>query len=455
MIRGCPHLALPHQTNQRRVRCSGQCRMVLSSRSVIRRPMGARGNNLRRLLTTFQTLADLGSELTSETEFPRRANSVLTMIMEAMEARQGALFIFRERPALLSSVAAAGFAAFPENAVIPLLPRHVHALNSARGPQAISTKSWELFFSANGNIAPELFKCVAPLRVGGKLAGVLVLGHREEDASYAEDDLEALNMLGSYVALALQNFSLSESLASRVSEHLRLLGSVQTFYDNTLETFAQAIDIKHVNIHGHSLRVGRYSSGMAEALGMDAAEIAGIRAAGYLHDIGKVSVDKGLFGKAGALDAQEFRDMADHTVVGYQIVQNVQFPWANIPEIVRSHHERADHSGYPDALGSEDISLPVRITAVADTFDAMTTERPYRRRMSAGEALSEIVRLSPQKFDPSVVQALLIQVRRDAVGSNHTRFLEDRVICNIAPTDVDVLAAALNHKLTHGRTYSA
>ena len=75
--------------------------------------------------------------------------------------------------------------------------------------------------------------------------------------------------------------------------------------------------------------------------------------------------------------------------------------------------------------------------------------------MSAGEALSEIVRLSPQKFDPSVVQALLIQVRRDAVGSNHTRFLEDRVICNIAPTDVDVLAAALNHKLTHGRTYSA
>jgi putative nucleotidyltransferase with HDIG domain len=356
---------------------------------------------------------------------------------------------------MLAAVAASGFASFPEHAAIPLLPRHVHALTSARTPQVLSTKSWELFFSANGNVAPELFKCVAPLRVSGKLAGVLVLGHREGDASYNEDDLEALNLLGSYVALALHNHSLSESLASRVSEHLRLLGSVQSFYDNALETFAQAIDIKHVNIRGHSLRVGRYSAGIAEAIGMDAAEVAAIRAAGYLHDIGKVAVDKRLFGKSGALDAEEFREMADHTIVGYQIVQGVQFPWSNVPEIVRSHHERADHSGYPDALGNEDISLPVRITAVADTFDAMTSDRPYRRPLAAGEALSEIVRLAPQKFDPAVVQALLIQVRRDAVGSNRVRFLEDRVICNIAPTDVDVLAAALNHKLTHGRIFSA
>jgi HD-GYP domain-containing protein (c-di-GMP phosphodiesterase class II) len=173
-----------------------------------------------------------------------------------------------------------------------------------------------------------------------------------------------------------------------------------------------------------------------------------------LHDIGEVVVDKYLFGKPGALDAQEFREMADHTTVGHQIVQGVQFPWPKIPEVVRSHHERADHSGYPDALGNEDISLPVRITAVADTFDAMTTERPYRRPMTAGEAMSEIVRLSPQRYDPTVVQALLIQVRRDAVGSNRTRFLDDPIVCNIAPTDVDVLAAALNHKLTHGRVYS-
>jgi putative nucleotidyltransferase with HDIG domain len=417
--------------------------------------MGVKNQNFRRLLATFQTLAELGTELTSESGFAERAQSILKMVMDAVDAREGALFLLRERPALLAAVASSGFSSFPERGVIPLLPRHVHALTAARDPQVISSKSWELFLSSNGNIAPELFKCLVPLRVGGKLAGLLALGHRAEDSLYAEDDLEALRLTCHYVALAVHNHILSESLATRVSEHLRLLGSVQSFYDNALETFAHAIDIKHVNIRGHSVRVGRYSAGIAEAMGMDAAEVAGIRAAGYLHDIGKVSVDKRLFGKAGALDAEEFREMADHTTVGYQIVQGVHFPWPRVTEVVRSHHERADRSGYPDSLAIDEISMPVRIAAVSDTFDAMTTERPYRRPLAAGEALSEIVRITPQKFDPSVVQALLIQVRRDAVGSNRNRFLAEGTVCNIAPADVDVLAAALNHKLTQGRVYSA
>ncbi len=418
--------------------------------------MGVKNNNIRRLLATFQTLTELGTELTAEADFPQRADSILALVMDAVEAREGALLVLRDKPALLAAVAARGFPSFPERAAIPLLPRHVHALTAARAPQVLSSKSsWDSFLSANGNIAPELFKCVAPLRVAGKLVGALAMGRRGGDAAYADDDLEALNLLCNYVALAVHNYTLSESLAHRVSEHLRLLASVQGFYDNALETFAQAIDIKHVNIRGHSLRVGRYAAGIAEAMGMDAAEVAGIRAAGYLHDIGKVAVDKHLFGKPGALDAQEFREMADHTTVGFQIVQGVQFPWPKVAEVVRSHHERADRSGYPDSLGNDELSLPVRIAAVADSFDAMTSERPYRRPMTAGEALSEVVRIAPQKYDPTVVQALLIQVRRDAVGSNRTRFLDERVICNIAPADVDVLAAALSHKVNRGRVYSA
>jgi putative nucleotidyltransferase with HDIG domain len=417
--------------------------------------MAVKNQNFRRLLATFQTLAELGTELTSDDDFPDRARSILRMVMEAVDAREGALFVFRDRPALLAAAAWSGFSSFPERGAIPLLPRHVHALTAARDPQVLSSKSWESLLSANGNIAPELFKCIAPLRVSGKLVGAIALGRRSEDALYGEDDVEALKLLSHYIAVAVHNHTLSESLAARVSEHLRLLGSVQNFYDNALETFAQAIDIKHVNIHGHSVRVGRYSAGIAEAIGMDATEIAGIRAAGYLHDIGKVAVDKRLFSKAGALDADEFREMADHTTVGYEIVRDVHFPWPKVAEVVRSHHERADHSGYPDALGMEEVPIAVRIAGVADTFDAMTTERPYRHPMAVGEALSEIVRITPQKFDPVVVQALLIQVRRDAVGSNRSPFLADPVLCNIAAPDVDVLAAALNHKLTQGRVYSA
>src|SRR5438046_7918682 len=110
-----------------------------------------------------------------------------------------------------------------------------------------------------------------------------------------------------------------------MSEKVKLLASLHGFYDNALEAFASAIDVKHVNIHGHSLRVGRYASAIGEAMGMDPNDVAGLRSAGYLHDIGKVAVDKRLFGKPSSLDAEEFREMADHTIVGHQIVTDVQF----------------------------------------------------------------------------------------------------------------------------------
>ncbi len=417
--------------------------------------MGIKNTNFRRLLLTFQALAELGSEMTADSDFPQRAKTMLTTVMGAAAVREGALLLFRDRPAMLVSVAACGFALFPEQALIPLLPRHVHALIHARAPQVVSTKSWDSFLSTNGNVAPELFKCIAPLRVTGKLVGAIALGRREGDAAYDDDDLEALGLMSQYVAMAVHNHTLTESLAHRVSEHLRLLASVHNFYDNALETFANAIDIKHVNTRGHSLRVGRYAAGIAEAMGQETTEVAGIRAAGYLHDIGKVVVDKRLFGKPSKLDPEEFREVADHTVVGHQIVSGVDFPWPHVAEVVRSHHERADHSGYPDRLGLDEMPAEARIIAVADTFDAMTSERPYRHSLTVGEVLSEIVRIAPAKFDTAAVQALLVQVRRDAVGSNRSPFLDDRIVCNIAPTDVDVLASALNHKLTHGRVYSA
>ncbi len=417
--------------------------------------MGVKNDNFRRLLLTFQALSELGSEMTAETDFALRARSILSCVMEAADAREGALFVFRDKPAVLAAAAARGFVSFPEQALIPLLPKHVHALNNVRAPLPITRVSWEQYLSANGNVAPELFKCIAPLRVAGKLVGLIGLGRRDQDAAYGDDDLQAINMMSHYVALAVQNHALSESLAQRVAEHLKLLASVHNFYDNALETFANAIDIKHVNVRGHSLRVGRYAAGIADAMGMDQPDVSGLRAAGYLHDIGKVAVDKRLFAKPSALDEEEFREMADHTVVGHKIVQGVEFPWPKVPEVVRSHHERMDRSGYPDQLNSDAITMPARITAVADTFDAMTSERPYRPGMSVGEALSEIVRIAPLKFDTNAVQALLVQVRRDAVGRREARFLDDRMICNIAPADIDVLASALNHKITHGRIYSA
>jgi len=391
--------------------------------------------------------------MTAERDFPQTARAILSALQQAGGAREAVVFTYSDKPSLLTSVAAGGFALMPEPAIIPLLPKHVHALGSARGPIVLDPGAYDAFLSSNGNVAPELFKCIAPLRVGGKLVGLVALGRREDDALYDASELEALDLLCHYVALAIHNFALTQTLTQRVSENLRLMASLHGFYDNALEAFATAIDVKHVNIHGHSLRVARYAAAIGEAMNLESGEIGALRSAGYLHDIGKVAVDKRLFGKPSSLDPDEFREMADHTVVGHKIVSGVQFPWPRIPEIVRWHHERADGSGYPDGLVIEDVPIAVRIVGLADTFDAMTSERPYREPMSLGAALSEIVRITPQKFDSNAVQALLLQVRRDTVGSNRMRFLEGRTAESIGTADIDHLAASLQHKMNHGRLY--
>src|SRR5271157_916565 len=410
------------------------------------------GANLKKLLRTVEALADLGPELTADRDFRQTARAMLTAVMEAAGAREAVLFSFGERPSLLTSVDAQGFALLPEPSLIPLLPRHVHTLTAAAGPVLLNSSTYDVFLSSNGNVAPELFKCICPLKVRGKLAGVIALGRRPGEVAYEEDALDAVQLLSSYIALAIQNHSLSQTLAQRVSENLRLLASLHGFYDNALEAFAAAIDVKHVNIHGHSLRVGRYSQAIGEALGMDPTAVASLRSAAYLHDIGMVAVDKRLLGKASKLDEEESREMRDHTVVGHQIVSQVQFPWPQIPEIVRWHHERQDGSGYPDGLHGDELPQAVRIVALAETFDAMTSERPYRERLSVGIALHELIRMTPQKYDPQALQALLIQVRRDAVGSNRIPILDPDVM-NLSATDVDQLASTLQHRISQDKTF--
>ena len=409
------------------------------------------GTNLKKLLRTVEALANLGPELTADRDFRQTARAMLAAVMEAAGAREAVLFSFSERPSMLTSVDAQGFALLPEPSLIPLLPRHIHTLTAAAGPVVLNGSTYDVFLSSNGNVAPELFKCICPLKVRGKLAGAIALGRRQGEALYEDEALDAFEMLSHYVALAIQNHTLGQTLTQRVSENLRLLASLHGFYDNALEAFATAIDVKHVNIHGHSLRVGRYSQAIGEALGMESNDAASLRSAAYLHDIGMVAVDKRLLGKPSQLDPEEFRDMRDHTTIGHQIVSQVQFPWPQIPEIVRWHHERADGSGYPDGLHADEIPQAVRIVALAETFDAMTSERPYRERMTIGTALQELVRMTPQKYDPQALHALLIQVRRDAVGTNRIPVFDPEAM-NLSAGDVDELASTLQHRISQGKT---
>ena len=417
--------------------------------------VAVRKNNFRRLLLTFEALSDLGTEMTASRDFAETARVMLDALVQSVSAREGVLFTFTPRPALLTSISVHGYSQLPPSVIIPLLPRHVLALTNLRVPQVLTPLNWSDYLSSDGNVSPELFKCVAPLRVAGKLVGVAALGRREDDALYDADEVEALSLLSSYIALAVHNHSLAQSLEQRIAEHLRLLGSMHRFYDNALEAFAATADINDENVQGHSGRVARYGAGIAEAMSLDSGDIAAVKAGGYLHDIGMISVDKKIFTKPARLDEREFREMADHTLVGHRIVSGVDFPWPHIPEMVRGHHERSDGSGYPDRHRMDETTVHQRVVALADTFDAMVSPRPWRKPLTVSESLNELVRLAPQKFDPTTVQGLLIQVRRDTVGSNKVPFLDDRLSCNMGVSDIDNLNSLLQHKLTNGRIYNA
>ena len=140
-----------------------------------------------------------------------------------------------------------------------------------------------------------------------------------------------------------------------------------------------------------------------------------------------------------------------HPVIGERILTPI-IRNRGVRAAIRGHHERFDGQGYPDGLAGQDIPILARLIALVDSFDAMTSVRPYRAPISLGSALSELVRLAPEKFDPNVVQGLLIQVRRDAVGSNRTPLL-DTMSVNISATDIDQLAATLQHKISRGKVY--
>ncbi len=172
----------------------------------------------------------------------------------------------------------------------------------------------------------------------------------------------------------------------------------ELFY-KTIRAISNALDTKDSYTNGHSLRVTLYSMILAKQLGLDEDYMEDIEIAGLLHDIGKIAMPYSILCKIGKLTDEEFAIMKSHPVRGEKIVINIK-KLQMISEWVKSHHERWDGKGYPDALKGENIPLAGRIIALADTYDAMTSTRPYRTALSHETAISEIKRCAGTQFDP-------------------------------------------------------
>jgi len=192
------------------------------------------------------------------------------------------------------------------------------------------------------------------------------------------------------------------------TEILAMSERLKETYDATLEALAAALDARDSETGGHSSRVTIYTMDMAKELGLTESdhEWLDIERAALLHDVGKIGVSDAILNKPGPLTSEEWQQMRKHPAIGYEMLKDVKF-LSTAAEIVYAHHERYDGKGYPTGLRGEDVPLGARIFAVADAFDAMTSDRPYRRALPVDKAREEIENNSGTQFDPNVVEAFL------------------------------------------------
>jgi putative nucleotidyltransferase with HDIG domain len=198
-----------------------------------------------------------------------------------------------------------------------------------------------------------------------------------------------------------------ESLVTARTEQVRqALASLERSYDITLEALGNALDLKDAETEGHSKRVTAFTIAIARAMGISGDQIRVIARGAFLHDIGKMAIPDAILRKPGALDPEEVAIMREHAYRGYQILRRIPF-LTEASEIVYAHQEKFDGTGYPRGLKGEQIPLGARIFSVADTLDAMTSNRPYRAAQPLSAARAEIDKWAGRQFDPQVVKVFL------------------------------------------------
>jgi putative nucleotidyltransferase with HDIG domain len=197
-------------------------------------------------------------------------------------------------------------------------------------------------------------------------------------------------------------YSAQMAIVRAREQHVR---EVEALYMRTIEGLSMAIEAKDEGTHDHLMRVRVYVAELGRIMGLDTSLMQALHIAAFLHDIGKLAVPEKIINKPGKLTPEEFEKMKIHPVVGADILERVKFPYPVVP-IVRSHHEAWDGSGYPDGLKGEEIPIGARILTVVDCFDALASDRPYRRAMPIDEAMALVKSKAGIQFDPKIVKLL-------------------------------------------------
>lgn len=373
----------------------------------------------------IQAVSDLTKGIPRESEYKNSLKFALRSVMGALTVSRGAIVTYKDWD--VEYVVARGLHVDEKK-----LPVHVHLKNyfikrdaSFSLLNARIKKEVRDYFSL---LTPkrEGVVFVSPIKNGRTFFGFIVLGGKINGEHPARKDLELLNVMTHYLAAEINSrrvigdvANLNVSLSAKIKENVKLISSLRSVYFQTIMALAAAIDAKDPYTRGHSERVAMISREIAKRMGLEDDSINSIYMASILHDIGKIATEEKILAKRGTLTGVEKERVKNHPKVSYKILSKVKFPDPNIALYALYHHEWVNGGGYPYGRKGEEIPLGARIIALADAFDAMVADRPYRSGKNLKESVREIVDYTGIQFDPEVTCAFLEVLRNElktAVG---------------------------------------
>ncbi|GAB4362974.1 MAG: hypothetical protein Kow00128_03270 [Deltaproteobacteria bacterium] len=385
-----------------------------------RRPAGG-GDRARFKL---RALRDFTAGLAQARDFDESLLLALTAILGTFSIPRGILFLAEEGEfrARASRGLPPGIPPLPESPDLRAYLRRARrpARIGVRGTPPAARRAAEAVGEAVPSFAPQV---LCGLATQTEVLGLMLLGPTLSGRPLTLPQRDTLGVMLSFLSANISNHrsllevsALNETLRQQVRENENLLRLKEETYLDTIRALAAAIDAKDPYTRGHSERVAKISVAIARALNLPYEEIQAIQVASLLHDVGKIATDRSVLTKATVLDPVEERELQRHPRTSFDILSEIRFPYPDVAKLARHHHERLDGRGYPDRKKGDEIPIGSRIIAVADAFDAMVSNRPYRRSLPLLAALREILDDLRGHFDPDVARAFFRVLRGELNG---------------------------------------
>ena len=373
--------------------------------------------NQQKLIHTFGALAELGHEVTHKQNFQEMIRTSLHLLLGSLAIMRGGVARYSRFGHELNMLAVRGLDDdFPLSLSLCYEDERQFLTNGLNVIETSRARVLPFFQVYDRSFEKKRVELAVPLIIHDEIVGLILLGEKANGEPYTSDDKEIICAMARHIGVGIAQRNLMAELERRADENRRLYDDLRMTYKDTVKAFATAIDCKDKYTEGHSVRVGKYSEIIASELGWDADQVEGAAVAGYLHDVGKLTVESKIINAPYRINAKENAELNKHPAIGYEILLPIHHPYADVPLAAKYHHERLDGRGYPDGLYDSDIPYIAKIVCLADSFDAMTTDRPYKRRRPANEIVEDLQRNSGKQFAPELVTAFCSAMLKELTG---------------------------------------